>query len=456
MNKLAKIFKTIGILILVGLILICIPFTIPKLFGINIYQIATGSMEPELPIGALIYVDGSDSDDIEVNDVISFYTGTDETNITTHRVVEINDEEEYFVTKGDANDAPDANTVPFSHLIGKQFFSINHIGKLADFINSVNGIILGIGLCIVILALWICSDILKKFDDESSESSIEISDKPTGNSKNKDFVLENDKSISNSKTVDSKQSIIKRIGYRYLIVYIVGFVMIIIAGFNIIKILGDYSRSNDLYDDLAKNYYSQGDGDNWYDMARVDMAKLQEENEDIVGWIMFENEDINYPVLKGEDDDEYLHTTYDGKEATAGSIFMEAENTSDFQDSHTIIYGHNMRNLSMFGKLKYYNRQKDYYKDHQYFQIFTKDHIYRYRIFAYNTVTRDSFIYKIPFGEDDDFTEFLDRIIKTSFNNDEIEVSNTDKLITLSTCSTSGENNRFVVHAIRVDEYESN
>jgi sortase B len=189
----------------------------------------------------------------------------------------------------------------------------------------------------------------------------------------------------------------------------------------------------------------------WYEMASVDLAGIQAENSDVIGWLFFENEDLSYPILFSGDDDLYLHTAVDGTSAKAGSIFMEGANTPDFEDSHTIIYGHNMRNLSMFGKLKYYKAKDDYYGDHMYFQIITDDVIYRYQIFAYEDVSVDSFVYEIPFAPNADFASFIEKIYKASYRDTGVVATENDKIVTLSTCST--EDHRFVVHAVRVDSH---
>ena len=84
------------------------------------------------------------------------------------------------------------------------------------------------------------------------------------------------------------------------------------------------------------------------------ISQLRKQNEDVVGWIKFLNLDISYPVMKGSTNNEYLRHTWSGMANNSGSIFMETLNTGDFQDSHTIIYGHNMKDGSMLGKLKNY------------------------------------------------------------------------------------------------------
>ena len=145
----------------------------------------------------------------------------------------------------------------------------------------------------------------------------------------------------------------------------------------------DYNASNNLYNSLEEEFVTYDvnvdDSKEWYELLRVDMEGLQEKNPDIKGWIFFENEEISYPIVYSGDNEKYIRTSVDGAAATAGSIFLEGMNSPDFEDSHTIIYGHNMQNLSMFGRLKNY-KEKDYYEDHQYFQILVDGKIYRYQI----------------------------------------------------------------------------
>lgn len=249
-----------------------------------------------------------------------------------------------------------------------------------------------------------------------------------------------------------------------LIIALCGVFLTCFAGYKLLSQFNDYKQSNDLYSDLEDKYVKVNEEIDasetseesfvWYQLADVDLASLKQQNSDVVGWIFFENEDISYPVLFAGDNEKYLRTSIDGSYATAGSIFMEENNNPDFEDSHSIIYGHNMRNLSMFGKLKYYNREEDYYDSHQYFQIFVDGKIYRYQIFAYETVDENSFIYEVPFSADSNFENFISKINKISEKKTGVNVTKDDKVITLSTCSTSGDQYRFVVHAVRVDTYD--
>ena len=157
------------------------------------------------------------------------------------------------------------------------------------------------------------------------------------------------------------------------IVLIIGLSLVAYSGYHLFKIFWDYRTSDKTYEKLQDEYTvddSKKSDDNdseaadtpWYDDIDIDFAGLRSENPDVVGWIYFENEDISYPVMYSGDNSYYLRKTFNREHATAGSIFLEGSNKTDFGDCHTIIYGHNMKNLSMFGKLKYYNRDENYYE----------------------------------------------------------------------------------------------
>ena len=252
----------------------------------------------------------------------------------------------------------------------------------------------------------------------------------------------------------------------------IGLLITAIAGIGLFVVLKDYGAADELYtktnddfviiwDTPAENedevYVSEEELEapeeyvpKWYEMAEVDFDSLCSINPDIVGWLYFENEDISYPILHGETDDEYINTTYEGKRARAGSIFLESLNSRDFSDEHTIIYGHNMRNLSMFGRLRYYYMDSDYYANHKYFQIITPEESYRYVIVSCKHVPGDDQIYSI-FGQDTiGYADFVQNcIMQGSLIKSEYVPSYNDSIVTLSTCSDG--NNRFVVNAARID-----
>jgi len=222
------------------------------------------------------------------------------------------------------------------------------------------------------------------------------------------------------------------------------------------SISNDYEKSDVLYENTVTDYTVRN-GDMsapWYEMLGVNMKGLKEKNSEIIGWLFFENEDISYPILRSEDNEKYYRTAYDNTKASAGSIFMESLNTPDFSDLHTIIYGHNMKNLSMFGKLKYYKENDDYYDSHKYFQIIMPDRKYRYEVIAYKDVDAEGDFYTIYKQDSKDFKNFIeDKILKGSLINNNVELNDDSQIVSLSTCTASDEK-RFAVSAVKIDERE--
>ena len=175
----------------------------------------------------------------------------------------------------------------------------------------------------------------------------------------------------------------------------------------------------------------------------VNFTELEKVNEDIVGWIKVRAIDISYPIVQGEDNDFYLHRTFEKVDNFAGCIFMNSGNKSDFTDQNTIIYGHNMKNGSMFGKLKKFQEEEIFDKS-EYFWIYTPDVIYQYHIFSAMTVNKTGLTYQ-TFYMDDEFDELIDVAFRNSVvDNSDMKVEENDRIVTLSTC-TGNDATRFVV-----------
>lgn len=170
---------------------------------------------------------------------------------------------------------------------------------------------------------------------------------------------------------------------------------------------------------------------------KVDFSVLKQENQDIVGWIYCENTPINYPVLQSHDNEYYLRRLINGEYNTAGSIFMDYRNHSDMNDDNTIIYGHNMKNDTMFGTLPSYKDQ-EYYENNRIMYFFTPEKNYRIELFAGCTISVDSDIYNLTKINKDEIRT------KSDFKSD-IIVEDKDKIITLSTCSYDYEGARYIV-----------
>lgn len=188
----------------------------------------------------------------------------------------------------------------------------------------------------------------------------------------------------------------------------------------------------------------------------IDFETLWEKNPDIYAWLSIEGTDIEYPIFQHPTDDEYyLNHTIDHKSGLPGSIYTEATyNGKDFSDRNTLIYGHNMKNGTMFGQLDKY-KDPNYLKEHDTIVIYTPEHIYTYKVFAAITYDNRHIMYSFDFDKEAGMQSFLDSI--RSVNNlntyidETVEVTSSDRIITLSTCN-GNKKQRFLVEAVLIDE----
>ena len=186
----------------------------------------------------------------------------------------------------------------------------------------------------------------------------------------------------------------------------------------------------------------------------VDFDRLQQENPDIYAWITIPDTEVDYPILQRYDASYYLNHTVDGQEGLPGSIYTEALNSKDFTDPNTVIYGHNMRDGSMFGGLKQY-MDASYMKEHSQIIIYTPEHRLTYQVFAAVTYNDRHILQSFDFRDDQSYQSFLDSLRQvrnmSSYIDEETAVTTEDRILTLSTCN-GNEQERFLVEAVLIDE----
>ena len=200
--------------------------------------------------------------------------------------------------------------------------------------------------------------------------------------------------------------------------------------------------------ELARNYYRKDFPD-----IEVDFKSLLEMNKDTVGWLYVGACDISYPIVQGEDNDYYMHRTFEDKNNAAGAILMDYRDNPQLEDWNTFIYGHNMKNGSMFGSLRKFLNDKTLWEKDPYIYIFIPGYIYRYKIFSYYKDAPDSKMYWTP----DNLKEYRQYIrdAKTkSLVDTGVDATEDNNMVTLVTCSGMGEGKmRFFVHGEFIDRY---
>ena len=167
----AVLCRSLGTILLAALVLVCLPLTVPRLFGYHIYSVVSGSMEPAIPTGSLVYIRETAPEDVEADDVIAFYSSAASASIITHRVVENRVLMGEFITKGDANQTEDMNPVPYSNLIGKVVRSFPEIGAMAQILTGKEGKFIAAGVIAAALFLQGMASLLEKRHSVSSENS---------------------------------------------------------------------------------------------------------------------------------------------------------------------------------------------------------------------------------------------------------------------------------------------
>ena len=245
------------------------------------------------------------------------------------------------------------------------------------------------------------------------------------------------------------------------IALIVAIAVFCYAAFNLYHIYTEYKKGTDEYNQIEEMAVTERDADS-AEVAgpnvqlkppiEVDFDKLKGVNEDVVGWIYVDAlPDISYPIVKGKDNQTYLHQTYEKNYNFAGTIFVDYENSGDFSDCNTLVYGHNMKNGSMFGHLKKFREDDKLYKQDKYFWILTPERNYRYEIITAYTTGVNSDTYTLFKGPGEEFEKYLETIKGYSeIQTDDTDLTIKDRIVTLSTC-TGNESTRFVVQGKRVD-----
>ena len=186
----------------------------------------------------------------------------------------------------------------------------------------------------------------------------------------------------------------------------------------------------------------------------IDFASLKARNPDVYAWITVPGTNIDYPILQSDGDNSYyLDHTLDGETSPEGSIFTENYNSKDFEDPNTVIYGHNMKNGSMFQNLHNY-QDREFFNNNRDVTIYTPDAIRHYKIFAAYLYDNRHILESFDFSNPWVYKQYLDQIFSIRDMNSCIDtdtkVGVEDKIITLSTCYGTQHDVRYLVQAVLV------
>ncbi|NTW71548.1 MAG: class B sortase [Eubacteriaceae bacterium] len=178
-------------------------------------------------------------------------------------------------------------------------------------------------------------------------------------------------------------------------------------------------------------------------------TELQKVNGDTAGWIKIDDTMIDYPVVRTIENEYYLAHDFYKNESKAGTIFMDYRNLGDGIDRNVILYGHNMKDGSMFKDLMKY-KDRSFFDSHRFIQFDTLLEETKWEIFSVYVTGTDFYYIDTDFSTDEEYQVFLDTLQKKSLFPTDVRLTAADQILTLSTCSYEFDNARFVVQARKV------
>ena len=232
-----------------------------------------------------------------------------------------------------------------------------------------------------------------------------------------------------------------------LILYIILFSILIYSGIKIFKWYKDKTNNNKIAEQIKSTVIVEEENGDEY---TVDFNKLKEQNNETIAWLKVNNTNVEYPVVKGTNNSFYLNHSFDKSNNSAGWIFADYRNKFDNTDKNIVIYGHNMRDGSMFGSMLNILNAKWYEnEENTNITLYTENEKCMYKVFSVYKIENEDYYIKTEFKNDNEFEEFVKNLKKRSIKDFNVDISKDDNILTLSTCANNNKY-RIVLHAINI------
>lgn len=230
------------------------------------------------------------------------------------------------------------------------------------------------------------------------------------------------------------------------IIELIFLVLLVYSSIHIVKWYKNNRENKQIINEIAENITINEDKEEKY---KVNFEKLKEKNADTVAWLKIENTNIEIPVVQAKDNSYYLTHNFNKEYNTAGWIFADYKNKLNATDKNIVVYGHNMKDNSMFGSLKNVITEEWYNNEENYKITFVTENEYQeYQVFSVYQIKAEDYYIQTEFKEND-FSEFIETITKRSKKDFGITVSKEDTILTLSTCANNNKY-RVVLHSVRI------
>ena len=236
-----------------------------------------------------------------------------------------------------------------------------------------------------------------------------------------------------------------------LILYIILLSILIYSGIKIFKWYKDKTNNNKIAEQIKSTVIvEEKNEDENKDEYTVDFNKLKEQNNETIAWLKVNNTNVEYPVVKGTNNSFYLNHSFDKSSNSAGWIFADCRNKFDNTDKNIVIYGHNMRDGSMFGSMLNILNSKWYEnEENTNITLYTENEKSIYKVFSVYKIENEDYYIKTEFKNGNEFEGFIKNLKKRSIKDFNVDVSKDDNILTLSTCANNNKY-RVVLHAKKV------
>lgn len=232
--------------------------------------------------------------------------------------------------------------------------------------------------------------------------------------------------------------------YLYCAVIFILVCVLAFSGYQVYTIFSEQTNERNLHEYLL-NYKPVAPSESQVKIINQGVIDLQLQYPDVAGWLTVHGTGIDYPFVQAKDNDTYLRRNLDQEKATAGTVFMDYRCNKNFTDFSTVLYGHHMKDGSMFGTLNRFN-DKAFFEHNKTGTVFLPHETYTLEIFAYAVVSpNDHTIYSFNIHSDAEKQNYFSYVKEKARFYREIPLAVTDKIVTLSTCSYEWNDARMVL-----------
>lgn len=400
------VYRVASVILALATLALAAVIIVPSVSDVRLLAIETGSMEPMIAVDdVVVTVPVADAEDLSEGDVVAYLRNG---STVVHRIVTNRPSLGEVVTKGDANEAEDLDPVPYDAISGRSVFVAPHAKEALDALSSVMGkVYVAIAAACAVL-LWVRADQIGRRRRRERSGGEEG----------------------------------HRVGFLGIVVKLALAGVLVASVVLVMRYRAEQGESISSMRDTVSDYVSEDEQS--VPPFSVDFDAMRAENPDVVGWLRCEGTPIDFPVVKGPDNDWYLRRNWKGEHDMCGSVFVDAAASDGFADARTVVYGHHMNDNLMFACLEDWGDQR-FYEEHPDMWLLTPGHAYRLELVAGEHIPATSDAYLPATEHDEAFAAWLADYVGHSDFKTGVSALPEDRYVMLSTCAYVYEDARYTL-----------